>query len=40
MSFKIELNPSFPLGVSNEFCGKSAEIAVKDGKLLIVYENH
>lgn len=35
-----ELNPSFPLGVSNEFCGNSAEIAVKDGKLLIVYENH
>ena len=32
------LTPSFPLGVSNSFVGKSAEIAVDDGDILIVYD--
>lgn len=32
------LTPSFPLGVSNSFVGKSAEISVKDGDILIVYD--
>ena len=33
---KGELTPSFPLGVSNSFVGKSAEISVDDGDILIV----
>ena len=35
---KGDLTPSFPLGVSNSFVGKSAEIAVDDGDILIVYD--
>ena len=33
------LTPSFPIGVSNEFLpGKSAEITIKDGVLLVVQD--
>ena len=31
-----ELNASFPIGVSNELCGKQASISVNKGSLLIV----
>lgn len=32
------LTDSFPLGISNEFVGKSAEITVKEGTLLLVFD--
>ena len=32
------LTPGFPLGVSNSFIGKSAEITVEDGDILIVHD--
>ena len=34
---KGSLTPSFPLGVSNGFVGKSAEISVDDGDILVIY---
>lgn len=33
------LTDSYPLGVSNEFCGAEAEITVHEGDLLLVIEN-
>ena len=35
---KGTLTPGFPLGVSNSFVGKSAEVSVEDGDILIVYD--
>ena len=32
------LTPGFPLGVSNHFTGKNAEIAVKTGSLLVMWD--
>lgn len=32
------LGADFPLGVSNHFVGKSSEISVKDGKLLLLWD--
>ncbi len=34
----VELTNFFPIGVSNEFVGKAAEISVKQGVLLVVLE--
>ena len=34
---KGSLTPSFPLGVSNGFVGKSAEISVQDGDIMVIY---
>lgn len=33
----IELTPDFPLGISNEFIEKAANISVADGKLCIIW---
>ena len=35
-----ELTASFPLGVSNEFLGTPARVSVREGTLLLVWENH
>lgn len=35
-----ELSANFPLGVSNEFLGVPARISVREGTLLLVWENH
>ena len=34
----VDLMPSFPLGVSNHFCGREAFVEVKEGNLLIIAE--
>lgn len=34
----IELSPSFPVGVSNRFCGNEVTIEVADGTLLVIVE--
>ena len=39
LKYKLDngsLTPGFPLGVSNSFVGQPAEIAVKDGSLLVI----
>ena len=32
------LEVSFPLGVSNEFCGQEAHVSVREGKLLLIWD--
>ena len=42
LSYELEnavLSDGYPLGVSNEFCGKEAEITAHEGDLLLVVEN-
>jgi thiamine pyrophosphokinase len=34
----ITLTPSFPIGVSNSFVSKKAEISVREGRLLIIWQ--
>lgn len=36
----ISLSPSYPLAVSNRFCGEEASVEVKDGVLLIMVEKN
>ena len=36
----ISLSPSYPLAVSNRFCGEEASVEVKDGVLLIIVEKN
>ena len=33
------LSGTFPLGVSNEFTGQSARVAVKSGSLILIWED-
>ena len=33
------LMPDYPLGTSNEFCGEDAQVEVRDGALLLVWES-
>ena len=35
-----ELTPDFPLGVSNRFTGAPAEISVRDGSLIVMWERN
>ena len=33
-----DLTGSFPVGVSNEFLGQSAQVSVREGSLLLLWE--
>ena len=35
----VTLTPSYPLGVSNRFCGKEVTVEVREGILLVMLEN-
>ncbi len=32
------ISPAFPIGISNEFLGRACEISVREGSLIIIYE--